>query len=192
MLHPDTELRFVSEEIGLGVFATKFIPKGTIVWILDDLDQILDASYVDSLDEIRREIVYKYAYSYDEGKYVLCWDNAKFMNHSFSPNCVGTAYEFDLAARDIFPGEELTCDYAALGDDEPFICIPEENSFRTRVMPDDYLYLYDEWDQMAEEAFRYFNFVPQPLKHLIHKKFARKVDAIAEGRKRMDSILTIF
>jgi len=27
MMHPDTELRFISKEVGLGVVATKFIPK---------------------------------------------------------------------------------------------------------------------------------------------------------------------
>lgn len=29
MIHPDTEVRFISNEIGYGVVATKFIPKGT-------------------------------------------------------------------------------------------------------------------------------------------------------------------
>ena len=32
MIHPDTELRFISPEIGFGVFATKLIPQGTITW----------------------------------------------------------------------------------------------------------------------------------------------------------------
>jgi hypothetical protein len=30
MLHPDTEIRFVSEEIGVGVFATRLLHKGTL------------------------------------------------------------------------------------------------------------------------------------------------------------------
>jgi hypothetical protein len=29
VIHPDTELRFVSDEIGYGVFATALIPRGT-------------------------------------------------------------------------------------------------------------------------------------------------------------------
>jgi hypothetical protein len=192
MMHPDTELRFVSEEIGLGVFATKWIPKGTIVWALDDLDMILDEAYIESLDRVRKEIVYKYAYQHNDGKYVLCWDHARYVNHSFHANCVSTAYEFELAARDIQPGEELTCDYATLGEDEPFFCLPEEGSFRTRVLPDDYLYFYKEWDDLARDAFRHFLLVPQPLKHLIRKEFVDKVYAIAEGREELDSILTTF
>jgi hypothetical protein len=39
MVHPDTELRFVSPAIGWGVFATRDIPTGTITWALDALDQ---------------------------------------------------------------------------------------------------------------------------------------------------------
>ena len=39
MVHPDTELRFVSPAIGWGVFATRDIPTGTITWALDVLDQ---------------------------------------------------------------------------------------------------------------------------------------------------------
>jgi hypothetical protein len=41
MIHPWTELRFINDSIGYGVFATQFIPKGTIVWALDDLGPTL-------------------------------------------------------------------------------------------------------------------------------------------------------
>ena len=37
MIHPSTELRFINDEIGYGVVATRFIPKGTIVWALTNL-----------------------------------------------------------------------------------------------------------------------------------------------------------
>ena len=192
MMHPDTELRFISEEVGLGVLATKFIPKGTIVWISDDLDIILEANYVDSLDEIRQEIIYKYSYQNNEDQYILCWDHSRYMNHSFHPNCVNTAYEFELAARDIYPGEEITCDYGAMGDDEEFECVPEEGTVRTRVKADDYLIFHLEWDEMAREAFAYFNSVDQPLKYLIGKEFVDKVRAVACGLEPLDSILTTF
>jgi hypothetical protein len=191
MMHPDTELRFISDEIGLGVFATKFIPKGTIVWIFDELDMILDEDYVDSLDEIRQEIIYKYSFQDNEDQYILCWDHARYMNHSFHPNCVDTAYEFELAARDIFPGEEITCDYGVMGDDEAFECL-SEGTTRTSVNADDYLDFYQEWDEMARDAFTMFNRVDQPLKHLILKEFVNKVNAIACGLEPIDSILTTF
>jgi hypothetical protein len=56
-MHPDTEIQYVGEKIGVGVFATKLIPKGTIVWIKDELDMILTEEYIDSLDDLRREYI---------------------------------------------------------------------------------------------------------------------------------------
>ena len=38
MLHPQTEIGAVSPDIGVGVFARAFIPKGTIVYIKDPLE----------------------------------------------------------------------------------------------------------------------------------------------------------
>lgn len=192
MMHQDTEIRYVNEIVGVGVFATKLIPKGTIVWIKDDLDIILDEEYIDSLDDTRKELIYKYAYEDNDGEYVLCWDHARYMNHSFNPNCVDTAYDFELAVRDIQPGEQLTCDYGVMGDDEEFECISEEGTSRTKVTANDYLIYYAEWDEMTIEAFKYFNGVEQPLKHLINEQYIDKVNKVANGTEPLDSILTIF
>ncbi len=192
MMHPDTEIRFVSEEIGVGVFATKLIPKGTIVWIKDELDRILTEEYIDSLDKLQKEYIYKYSYLETDGIYVLHWDHAKYMNHSFIPNCVDTVYDFQLAVRDIQPGEQLTCDYGAIGDDEEFECIPEEGTTRTKVTANDYLIYYAEWDEMARTTFVYFNAVEQPLKHFIREQYIDKVNAVANGNEPLDSILTLF
>lgn len=191
-MHPDAELRYINEQIGFGVFATDFIPKGTITWALDELDQIMNRTFIESLDEKRRAIIYKYAYQSRVGKYVLCWDIARFVNHSFDANCVGTAYDFDIAARDIYPGEELTNDYGALLPHEPFDCFPEKGSIRMRVMPDDILYFYREWDRLALEAIKHFDHVAQPLKHLLSPAYLQKVKAVAEGRAKLDSILTCY
>ena len=50
MIHPDTELRFANPQIGLGVFATRFlIPKGTITWVRDQLDQALPPAAIAQL-----------------------------------------------------------------------------------------------------------------------------------------------
>ena len=192
MLHPDTEIRFVSEKIGVGVYATKMIPKGTIIWALDDLGIILREEEIEALDSLRREIVYKYAYLNDDDFYVLCWDHARYMNHSFNPNVVSTVYEIELASRDILPGEQITCDYATLGLDEPFECEPEEGTSSTVVMPNDYLNRYKEWDKLAREAFKCLNQVDQPLRHLIRPEFVDKVTVIAEGLAEPDSFLSLY
>lgn len=192
MMHPHTELRYINDSIGVGVFATRFIPKGTITWALDDLDQLLTEEEVAALDDARKATVLKYSFRNQEGLYILCWDHGRFINHSFNANCVGTAYDIQLAARDIYPGEELCDDYGILNMDEPFDCFPEEGSARTRVMPDDLLHYYEEWDSTAAETFRYFLQVEQPLGHLIKKEFADKIDRITKQGEAIDSVIATY
>ena len=38
MIHPHTRIHFINEEMGYGVFATQFIPKGTITYVKDSLE----------------------------------------------------------------------------------------------------------------------------------------------------------
>jgi hypothetical protein len=192
MIHPHTELKFINAAIGYGVFATKLIPKGTITWILDDLDQNFDPAYIATLDPLLRERMLKYCYRDSDGRYILCWDIARYVNHSFNSSCIATPYRFELASRDIYPGEELTDDYGYFNLDQPFQCLPEVGCSRTRVMPDDILYYYPEWDRKAADAMRYFNQVEQPLQHLVEPQFVEKVKAVAEGRAAMDSVLNCY
>jgi uncharacterized protein len=192
MMHPHTELRFIDESIGYGVFATQRIPKGTITWILDELDQRFDEAYVMSLDLLLRDRLLKYCFRDEHGQYILCWDIARYVNHSFNSTLIATPYKFELAARDILPGDEITDDYGYFNLDKPFYCLPEPNTTRTKVMPDDILHYYREWDHKASEAMQHFNRVEQPLKHLIDPVHDVKVTAIAAGKDAIDSILTCY
>jgi hypothetical protein len=192
MIHPDTELRYIDPAIGVGVFATRLIPKGTIVWALDNLDQLLDPARVDQLDELRRPLVLKYAYRDQEGRYVLCWDDGRFVNHSFHANCLGTAWDIEIAVRDILPGEELCDDYGTLNLDEPMECRPEPGIERTQALPDDLLRYAEEWDRQVLDAFRYYDSVAQPLAGLIRAEFHDRVRAAAERGVLLDSIAAIY
>lgn len=192
MIHPHTELRYINEQMGFGVFATQFIPKGTITWALDELDQILEPNYLDTVDKYKGEIIKKYAYRNQDGKFVLCWDLGRYVNHSFHANCMGTAYEFEIAIRDIYPGEQLTDDYGTLNIDEPFECISEEGTERRIVYPDDLLTYYEEWDQQVLSALNHFFEVEQQLFHLLRPEFVGKVKDSATDRFLRDSIQTIY
>jgi hypothetical protein len=192
MIHPDTELKFINPIVGYGVVATKFIPKGTITWIYDDFDRTFSAEEIMKMKQIYKDILKKYSYRENKGGYVLCWDIARFVNHSFNSNCITTAYNFELAVRDIQAGEELTDDYGYLNVSEPFDCIPEPNSLRTQVLPDDLLNFHEYWDAKLIDAFKYFNKVEQPYLHLIQKEYYDKVIAIADGKAEMDSILKCY
>ncbi|RAK69881.1 SET domain-containing protein [Hymenobacter edaphi] len=192
MIHPDTELRFISPEIGYGVVATRLIPKGTICWIFDAFDQTFSPERVRGLDQLHKDILNKYSYRDAQGDFVLCWDNSRFVNHSFNSSLVSTAYNFELAVRDIHPGEELTDDYGYLNVWEPFDCLPEPGSARTQVLPDDLLNFHPEWDAKLTDAFRHFNQVAQPLRPLLEARYQAKVEAVAAGRAPMDSILNCY
>lgn len=192
MIHPHTELRFISHEVGYGVVATQFIPKGTITWAYDQLDRTFSPAQVSQMDEIYKQILQKYCYRDSKGNHVLCWDISRFVNHSFNSNCISTAYNFELAVRDIYPGEELTDDYGYLNCQEPFVCLPEPNTSRTCVMPDDLLHFHQDWDTKLKSSFSYFNRVNQPLAFLIEPGFRYKVEAIASGVEAMDSILNCY
>jgi hypothetical protein len=101
-------------------------------------------------------------------------------------------YDMELAARDIQPGEELTDDYGTLNLDEPFDCFPEEGTNRSRVMPDDLLRYYRQWDEIAAGAFEHFNHVEQPLKHLILPEHQKKLHAILEHHIPLDSVIQLY
>ncbi|OWY65712.1 SET domain-containing protein-lysine N-methyltransferase [cyanobacterium TDX16] len=192
MIHPDTELRLVNEIIGYGVFATRFIPQGTITWVVDELDRKIDEAYVLSLDRLQQNHIFKYSFRDRNGDYILCWDIGRYVNHSFRANCISTAYDFEIAVRDIYPGEELTDDYACFNLDEPFECLPEPGFAKTKVMPDDFLLLYPEWDKKVANAMNYFNRVEQPLKKFISSKVIDKVNAVAAGDEQLDSMLNCY
>lgn len=192
MLHPATELRYISADVGYGVVATQRIPKGTITWVLDDLDRTFTPAEVDAMPKIYRKILDKYSFRDNRGNYILCWDHARFVNHSFRSNCISTAYDFEIAVRDIEPGEELTDDYGYLNIDEPFEALPEKGVRRRVVMPDDLLRYHKQWDRQLASAFRHLETVPQPLMELLSADVARKARAVATGEEKMDSILNLY
>lgn len=190
-MHPDTEVQFISEEIGYGVVATKFIPKGTITWVQDELDQIYTPGQVEKMKDISRQMVDKYTFRNNKGNFVMCWDISKYVNHSFKSNCLSTAYDFEIAIRDIQPGEELTDDYGYLNVTEAFVA-KDEGTSRTTVYPDDLLNYHGEWDEKLQAALPYIEKVEQPLFPIIDAEVRQKLDKILNGEKPMDSILNVY
>ena len=112
MIHPDTELRFISPEKGYGVIATRFIPAGTITWAFDELDRVFSAEEFLGMDVRYREILDKYCYRDSDGQFVLCWDNSRFVNHSFRSSSISTAYSSKGVEKQIMPS---SCAYSKIG-----------------------------------------------------------------------------
>jgi hypothetical protein len=191
MIHPETEIRYIDDVVGYGVVAKQFIPKGTITWVLDEFDRKFTQREFESFGVTYQEILKTYSYRDNNGNFILCWDNARFVNHSFNANCLSTAYDFELAIRDIFPGEQLTDDYGYLNIDEPFRGI-EEGTKRKTVYPDDLIKYHKPWDNKLRNAFKYLNKVDQPLKPLFTRLKWNELMEIAGGKREMDSILNCY
>ncbi|MEQ9581090.1 MAG: SET domain-containing protein [Arenibacter sp.] len=149
MIHPKTELQFINKEIGYGVVATEFIPAGTITWVLDRLDREFTPAELESLEPLYQSILDTYTFRDNKGRFILCWDNARYVNHSFNSNCLTTAYDFEVAIRDIHVGEQLTDDYGYLNIPHPFRGI-DEGTKRKVVYPDDLLKYYKVWDKKLQ------------------------------------------
>ncbi len=98
---------------GIGLFAAEFIPKGTKTWAYDPLfDKTFTEDEISKLPPHALRRFYDYSY-YDASlnKFVLCFDDLRFINHTEdNPNII-SATDHDVAARDIMPGEELLCNY---------------------------------------------------------------------------------
>lgn len=170
LIHPYTELSFINNEIGYGVVATRLIPAGTITWVKDKLDQTLSPAEYKRMQHVYREILDKYTYIDNYGNYILCWDHGRYVNHSCDPSCMSTGYGFELAARDIYPGEELTDDYGMFNIEYNFECRCGSADCRRIIHQDDLLKYADKWDALVADIFPLIREVEQPLWPLLEEK----------------------
>jgi len=167
MVYPFTRLYFINEEVGYGLFATQFIPKGTIMYVKDSLElQIPPETYGNHLPELQY-LIEKYTYRDENGIHILSWDFAKYVNHCCHPNTLSTAYGFDIAVKDIEKYTEITCDYGCLNveRDMPLSC--SQPNCRMTLKPSDFELYYQQWDESIKAALYCFPNVEQPLLPLV-------------------------
>lgn len=104
-----------------GMFAIKFIKKGEIVYIkgghIITKKELYSSSVINSYLPISDEYFIGAKNKEEEEKIKL------YNNHSCDPNCGMHGEITFIAIRDIFPGEELTIDYAFIdNEDYSFKC----------------------------------------------------------------------
>jgi SET domain-containing protein len=106
---------------GIGLFASEPIKKHTLVWkYFSKLDIKMSKEEIDAIPRIARDAFLHYCYhSVTTHNYILCFDDARFINHSDTPNLIDDPQEDGgvLAARDICIDEELTSDYRIFDED---------------------------------------------------------------------------
>ena len=99
-----------SEIQGIGLFAGEFIPKGTVIWELEQpFDKIWYKNAIQDVNEVAKEYLKKYSYC-DKNKCCFMGDGAKYSNHANDANTTSTFYT-QIANRDIQEGEEITTNY---------------------------------------------------------------------------------
>ena len=112
---------------GLGLFAAEFVAQGTVIWrFTPGFDQRFSTDVVAEMPVVLQEYVRTYAWlSRQSGLYCFAADNGKYVNHSSQPNSISNHLPSEdevitVALKDIFPGDEITDDYASFdGESKP-------------------------------------------------------------------------
>ncbi len=182
MIHPNTELQFISEAIGYGVFATATIPKGTIVYVKDVLDIEISPSAFNQLAVDFREIVEKFGYRDQDGMRIVSWDHGKYVNHRCDCNTMSTGYGFEIALRDIKAGEEITDEYGLFNISIPMEVTCGCTDCRGVLKPTDIDVYGDAWDVRVAEALGSLNHVYQPLWKIVDSETKAQLRAYFSGK----------
>lgn len=167
MMHPHTRLLPV-DDTDFGVFATRPLPRGTLVWVRDPLDQVFTSAEVAAMHPLQEAALRHWTYwEADTDALILLWDHARYTNHSCEANCRSGGYEFEVAVRDIAAGEQLTDDYASFGYAVEFACRCGAPGCRGRVRAGDAAALVTAWDTELRDALAQVHLVEQPLWDLL-------------------------
>lgn len=188
MVHPHTELRPVSDAIGDGIFATRPILKGTLVYVKDPLEIDLAPPRFEALPEDIREIADKYSYIDERGHRILSWDIAKYVNHSCEPNTISSGYGFEIAIRDIGAGEEITDEYGLFNLEWSIRCHCGSAKCREKIRGDDIDEYYPRWDEWVIDALEHFHSVDQPLRPYLAGAKAKALERYLKTGKGYRSV----
>lgn len=163
MMHPNTRLAWIRNDVGVGVVATAPIPRGTVVWMRDAADQTFSPAQLAALPAILRRQVELYSFIDHDGSLVLAWDHGRQMNHACAPSCTSIGTLMEVAARDLQPGDELTCEYGLGYFIHGFTCTCGAPNCRGDAKGPPSPAELRRWDRTAAEAWTAALGVDQPL-----------------------------
>ncbi|MEX0648788.1 MAG: SET domain-containing protein [Balneolaceae bacterium] len=163
MIHPNTELRFVNHQKGRGVFATSFIPKGTITYVKDSLEVEIPPADPRLSDPNYKDLIETYSYIDGDGTRVISWDHAKYVNHCCRCNTMSTGYGFEIAITNIAADEEITDEYGMFNISGVMELSCEKSPCRKLVSSEDLERFYPEWDEIVQQALNDYMKEEQPL-----------------------------
>ena len=108
------------------------------------------------------------------------------MNHDDNSNTLTTGYGFEIAVRDIEPGEEITDDYRLFSTyhDTTFKTPPHKIEDITPWSEK----IFKEWDRKVQEALKAIEKVEQPLKDFVDSQTYKQVLSFLEDNQNYRSV----
>jgi hypothetical protein len=191
MIHPNTVLKFVSETIGYGVYATRDIPEGSIVYVKDSLELIITPTDYLLHTPQMKEVVDKYSYIDEKGNRIISWDFAKYVNHCCNCNTISTGYGFEIAIRDIKAGEQITDEYGIFNLDQEMTLVCGEQHCRKIIKPEDFDIYYGDWDAKIKKSISKLFEVDQPLMPFVEENTRKELDDFFTNPERYKSVYSL-
>lgn len=191
MIHPNTELRFISDAIGYGVFATKLIPEGSITYVKDSLEIEISPEAYEEHGKQMQDVIEKYSYIDERGYRIVSWDISKYVNHCCDHNSISTGYGFEIAIRDIQPGEQLTDEYGIFNIKNKMEVFCGKENCRGCVSSDDFDKYYKSWDEKILKSLKKLHEIPQPLLELVQPDLKKELDSFFKNPKNYKSVYSL-
>lgn len=191
MMHPNTELRYIDDVVGYGIFANAFIPEGTIVYVKDSLEIEVSPEDFWSHPPALRDALEKYSYIDERGYRIVSWDFAKYVNHCCNCNTISTGYGFEIALRDIQAGEQITDEYGIFNLEYEIDLVCSHCDCRKKVGPSDFDNYYQLWDEKILRSLPKLTEVDQPLYGLVDPDLRKQLEEYFDDRSAYKSVYSL-
>ena len=191
MIHPNTELRFINDHVGYGVFATEDIAEGTITYVKDSLEIVITPTDYLLHSEVMKEVIEKYSYIDQDGNRLISWDFAKYVNHCCNCNTISTGYGFEMAIREIKKGEQITDEYGIFNLTYPMEVSCGFENCRKVIKPDDFDTYYRDWDEKIRNSIPKLFEVEQPLMPFVDEESRKELDQFFQNPRDYKSVYAL-
>jgi uncharacterized protein len=191
MIHPNTELKFINDIVGYGVFATSDIPEGTIIYVKDSLEISISQLQYQLETKEMQEVIEKFSYIDENGNRIISWDFAKYVNHCCNCNTISTGYGFEIAIRDIAAGEQITDEYGLFNIEQEMELVCCEQCCRKKLTPQDFDLYYQNWDEKIKPSLNKIFSVDQPLAAYLEENTRKEVEMYLNNPDKYKSVYTL-
>ena len=175
MIHPHTRVAQTNSRSGYGVFATEFIPKGTIIYIQNSVGTSISLVKFYCCEEDMQQKIRKCSYSTSDGYRKINFDFGDYFQKAEHSNILDTNWGFEIAVENIQIGEEITrpisiLDYTNDRDESLGF-----NGYFGQFNHTDFQRKDGDIQQKMRNALLIYPHLVQPLAEFLKTDIARKV-----------------